>query len=918
VRAIAVFSLLVIGCGGGGGEAAQVVIPAPLPGAPSVFVNWENLPVHAVEVTPDGVLLLVCNGPDARLEVFDLSGGVPALLASVPVGLDPVAVRARSNGEAWVVNHVSDSVSVVDLAARRLTATLRTLDEPADVVFAGAPERAYVSCSQANALQVFDPDDLDAAPATIAIEAEDPRALAVSADGSEVYVAIFESGNATTLLGGGLDPDSTLEDGFPPNVVSDPDGPHGGVNPPPNDGASFDPPQRPGNPEPPGVGLVVRRGGDGLWRDDTGADWTPFVSGPLAERSGRRPGWDLLDRDVAILDTATGDVRYASDSCLNVCMAIAVQPGTGRVTAVGTEATNDVRFEPILNGRFVRVRMGRFDPAPGGEAEVQDLNPHLDYATPTVPEAERDRSLGDPRGVAWNAAGTRAWVTGMGSNNVVVLDGSLDRVGRIEVGEGPTGIALAGGRAYVLNRFESSVSVIDTGALAEVARVPLHDPTPPATRDGRRFLYGTHETSGLGHVACASCHVDARMDRLAWDLGDPAGEVKPLDQNCLTDVVVACEDFHPMKGPMLTQTLLDIVGKEPFHWRGDRDGLEEFNGAFVSLLGDDTTLTAAEMQAFEDFLAGLHFPPNPFRDFDNSLPGDVPLPGHFSPGRFGPAGEPLPDGNARRGLGLYRTANLDGGVPGFQCVTCHTLPTGIGPDVTLSANGIELVPPGPDGERHHSLVSVDGSTNVSIKIPQLRNLYDRVGFETSRPTSRAGFGFLHDGSVDSIARFVAEPVFNVDSRQEIADLVAFLLAFSGSDLPTGSLDNLIELPGPSSRDTHAAVGRQVTFGARRDDALLEAMLELAAAGAVELVAKGQGRGWWYDAMRELFQSDRNEESIAFDDLHARAAPDLEITFTVVPLGCGRRMGVDRDNDGFGDRTEADFGTDPADAADFPR
>ena len=54
--------------------------------------------------------------------------------------------------------------------------------------------------------------------------------------------------------------------------------------------------------------------------------------------------------------------------------------------------------------------------------------------------------------------------------------------------------------------------------------------------------------------------------------------------------------------------------------RGDRDGLEEFNGAFVGLQGADATLTAQEMQEFESFLATLHFQPNPHRNFDNTLP----------------------------------------------------------------------------------------------------------------------------------------------------------------------------------------------------------------------------------------------------------------------------------------------------------
>ncbi len=894
-------------CGGGGG--GSTITLSPLPQTPPLFVNWENLSVAPLALTPDGSMLLVCNTADARLEIFDVSGGDPMAIGTVTVGLDPISVRARTDAEAWVVNHISDSVSVVDLLTRRVKATLRTLDEPADVIFAGG--RAWVSCSQANAVQVFDPSDLAAAPVTIPIEGEEPCALAANADGSEVYVAIFQSGNATTVLGGGIDPSGTIGGGFPPNVVSDAEGPHAGVNPPPNDGMGFLPPANPGNPAPPPVSMIVKRDEAGAWRDDTGADWTEFVSGTKAARSGRPQGWQLVDHDVAVITTATRAVRYI-DRCMNLCMAIAVRGDTGEILVAGTDATNEIRFEPVIGGRFVRVELAAVG---AGGPEITDLNPHLTYATPTVPPALRDLSIGDPRGIAWDAAASRGYVTGMGSNNVVVIDGDYERVGLIEVGEGPTGIVLRGGLAYVLNRFEGSISVLDLATRLETSRVPLFDPTPAAVKHGRQHLYGTHETSGLGHLACASCHVDARMDRLAWDLGDPAGAVKPLDQECLTALVTPCEDFHPMKGPMLTQTLQDIVGKEPFHWRGDRFGLEEFNPAFESLLGDDAMLTPVEMQEFEDFLGTIRFPPNPFRNLDNTLRTSLPLPGHFAPGRFGPAGTPLPAGNAVEGLRLYRNASLDGGVPGFQCVSCHTLPVGVGPSVRVVGIGVVPAPVGPNGELHHSLVSVDGSTNVSIKVPQLRNLYERVGLELTQGRSLTGFGFLHDGSIDSLARFVAEPVFSVESDQQIADLVAFLLSFGGSDLPTGSMGTLFELPGPAGLDTHAGTGFQTTLDGVRVEPRLNEMRALADAGAVDLIAKGAGRGWFYDADR--FQSDRNGETATFDEVRALAGAGTEITFTLVPEGTGRRLGIDRDDDRYGDTTEADLGTDPADPADHP-
>lgn len=893
--------------------------------AQNALVNWENPHVHPLDMTPNGALLLAVNTPDDRLEVFDL--GVPELThRSIPVGIDPVSVRARTNNEVWVVNHISDSVSIVDLAAGNVVRTLRTDDEPADVVFAGT--HAFVSCSQANTVLVFDLAALGAAPTRIPIVGEDPRAMAVSADGSRVYVAIFESGNDTTILGGGISGAGIAGQAlaFPPNVVSDVAGPYAGVNPPPNSGASFNPPQNGANPAPPKVGLIVKKNAAGLWMDDNGGDWTSMVSGANASASGRPVGWDLADNDVAIIDTSTLAVTYARH-LMNICMAIAVNPASGDVSIVGTDATNEVRFEPVVNGRFLRVEMARVNAAGSTTLGIGDLNPHLaGYPSSTVAQSERDKSLGDPRGIDWNATGTKAYVTGMGSNNVIVTDAAGARAGlaqTITVGEGPTGIRLdeARNRLYVLNKFEASISVVSLATELETQRVPFFDPSPPAIKIGRKHLYDTRKNSGLGHVACGSCHVDARLDQLSWDLGDPPGAMKAVTgQNLgagIPGLNIGFAPFHPMKGPMRTQTLQDIIGKEPFHWRGDRNGLEEFNGAFQSLQGDDTQLTAAEMQQYEDFLATIAFPPNPFRSFDNTLPRNLPLPGHFTTGRFAAAGQPLPNGDARNGLGLYRPPRLlDAGF--FACASCHTLPTGMGTDYRRQAGVYQPFPVGPNGEHHHALISADGSTNVSIKIPQLRNLYEKVGFNATQTLNTLGFGVLHDGSVDSLERFVAEPVFTVQSDQDIADLVAFLLSFSGSDLPMGHTNTLLEPPGTLSNDTHAAVGSQVTLTSlatliRPDLRRVSAMIVLAEFGRVGLVVKGvQGgiqRGYVYVG-NGLFQSDRASEVVTTAALRTAASPGSELTFTVVPKGTEVRIGIDRDADGAFDRDEIDAGTNP--------
>lgn len=910
------------------------------------FVNFESPQVHPVDLSPDGRFLAVCNTADNRLEVFDARFGNALPLMSVPVGYDPVSVRFLSNTAAWVVNQISDSVSIVDVSTGIVVRTILTKDEPADVVFAGAPLKAYVSCSQANLIQVYNAASPGAPIAQIVIEGEDPRALAVSNDGTKVFAAIFESGNKSTILGGGADGFI----GFPPNVVNDPSGPYGGTNPPPNAGAGFDPPINPVLPAPPKVGLIVKKDGAGNWMDDNGGNWTGFVSGANAANSGRPVGWDVLDNDVAVIDTSTNTVSSYAKGLMNICMAIAVNPVSGEVGVVGTDATNEIRFEPNLKGTFLRVNLGRFAPATPGVVTLGDLNPHLTYAASTVPQVDRDNSIGDPRGIKWNAAGTRAYVTGMGSNNLVVINALGNRAGladTVEVGEGPTGLAIdeINRRIYVLNRFEGSVSIVDLDLETELSRVAFFDPTPAAIKTGRKHLFDTHKNSGLGQIACASCHVDARMDRLAWDLGDPSGGLLDIIAATVGGAVAGPDEivinrganvpflnggmdteFHPMKGPMTTQTFQDIIGKEPHHWRGDRDGIEKFAPAFMDLQGDDTTLTLAEMQEFENYLASIHFPPNPFRNLDNTLPSNLPLPGHFATGDFGQAeGTLLPNGNARRALTqVYRPAirQIDGGA----CINCHALPSAIGTDHLETSGNIFApvfapIPAGPLGERHHALVSIDGSTQDAIKVPQTRNMYDKVGFFSSpNPSaggaphvSRAGFGYLHDGSVDSLARFFGEPAFAFNNDQEIADMVALMLAFTGSDFNNpvyAYAPDPLEPPGTVSQDAHAAVGQQVTLTnnsmVSAEFVRMTSFLVLADAGKVDVIVKatisGVPRGWVYLGI-DNFQIDEAGIMESKTALVNRASPATPVTFTVVPEGCGDRFGIDREDDGLLDHDE---------------
>src|SRR6185503_13210037 len=134
--------------------------------ARAAYVNFESSHVHPLDLTPSGARLLAVNTPDALLEVFTVQAdGTIRAQRSIPVGLEPVTVVARTDSEAWVVNTLSDTVSIVDLDLGTVTRTLAVGDEPTDVVFASG--RAFVAVSQEDAVKVFSIADLTLPPVRV-------------------------------------------------------------------------------------------------------------------------------------------------------------------------------------------------------------------------------------------------------------------------------------------------------------------------------------------------------------------------------------------------------------------------------------------------------------------------------------------------------------------------------------------------------------------------------------------------------------------------------------------------------------------------------------------------------------------------------------------------------------------------------
>jgi YVTN family beta-propeller protein len=836
-------------------RAVAVAMPAEVD-----YENFETAQTHPLRLSAAGDELYAVNTVEARLAIFDVAGdGSLSFAGDVPVGLDPVSVAVRpGSNEVWVVNHLSDSVSIIDAATRAVIETIAVGDEPTDIAFASG--RAFVALAgNQDRVRVYNASTR-ALLATLDIFSDDPRALAANAAGTEVYAVVLESGNRSTTL-------------FEALVAT------GGGPPAPN-------PPRSGSLGPaPDVGLIVQfNPATGDWEDETGDDWSSFID------------YNLPDQDVYVIDAdaVTPSVIRRLSGVGTALFDVAVQPGTGDLWVPNTDARNLVRFENNLRGHLVETRVTVVDPVSGVVPPAIDLNSHINFNLTPGPPAEISASLAHPVAGVFNGAGSTYYVAGLGSQKVGVVNtatGNVDDL--IAVGDGPSGLALneADARLYVLNRFDNTISTVNTATNTELGQTGVagpaeFDPSPDVIKIGRKFLYDGQLTSGHGDTACATCHLFGNFDNLAWDLGDPQGDFVDYDDApwvTFAPLGPSTNGFDPQKGPMTTQTLRGLKDMEPFHWRGDRQNFQHFNGAFINLMGRASQLSGADMDAFTDFIMTVKYPPNPFRNLDNTMPATISVPAQTGGGAFA-------NGNPTTGQTLFTNNNLDANV--FTCNQCHLLPTGTTNNLF---NGTA------DGE------------SQDFKIPQMRNMYEKVGFNVIRPQlqsgngsnigltdQKRGFGFLHDGSV-SLTEFIAAGVFTSTTQQE-RDLFAFSMAF-----PT---------------ETRPAVGGQQTVNSTNKNdgaviATINTLIAQAEAFACDVIVKGTiggtAKGYAYDRNANNFVPDQlSEAAVTEAALRASVQAGDVIVYAGVPRGAGTRMGIDRDRDTWPDRSEVALGYDAAD------
>ncbi|HWM89331.1 MAG TPA: hypothetical protein VN493_01040 [Thermoanaerobaculia bacterium] len=542
------------------GSSSPPQAPCPPPDAPPPVDNREGtLPLfEEAPVHPmelDGDELWVVDIPAASVAVFDLADPLrPRLSAEIPVGLGPVTVRRRPGSGEVWV--VCQSSNAVFIVDARLRRVVDT------VRVAAEPSGL-----------VFDPAG-ETAYVTLSASG---RVARVEASTRRVLPPLEFASEAGGAMAKVPEPRALLLDGSDLYVLSYQSG----------NGTTAD---------------VMDRDQDGVTFEILNA-WS-------------EPGPPPPDRDVLRFDAhgkaPPGITALWRMGTLNFDLV----RGTGGVLYVSNVDHQNAHFSKMGTGReafaFHRVSWAK----PSATREPQTKTVHVDLNAHRDPRLPSDLRCAMPNAMALSGDGSRLYVACYETRTTMVVDTRARRVVAALRSEaaGPRGLALneRAGVIYVYNRADNSVQVYrlpDDGGVASPVGPALpagFDPTPAAVKAGRRhFIDAGNSASGL--VSCNTCHADGQSDGLAWDLRDFTGDLPRAAEAREVDNVIK-----------VTMDLRGIEATPPYHWRGDRDDLADFNTVHEVLFGG-RRLSPEKVRELEAYVFSLALPPNPRQDERRAL-----------------------------------------------------------------------------------------------------------------------------------------------------------------------------------------------------------------------------------------------------------------------------------------------------------
>jgi hypothetical protein len=572
----------------------------------------------------------------------------------------------------------------------------------------------------------------------------------------------------------------------------------------------------------------------------------------------------LPDEDVFRIrpgaSPGTGTVEVAATGVGTMLFAHGRNPITGRLWVLNTQSINAdpaLDSEPEVRGIFSRNRLALVNlPAPGGTPATSHSFVDLD-AVPSAP-------VGKPYALAFASTG-QALIAGALTDNVTVLNqnGSHLLTWNLPAGSIPRGILLDEflDFAFVYCWGTNTVEVRDVSLPGVPVVVTLdlgYDPTSPLRKQGRAIFYDGHNSLNQ-NLSCESCHVEGMTDHLVWNL---SGE--PIDD----------------KGVLFTQMLKGLEFTKPYHWRGERE-LSDFNPAFSGLLGG-SQLTAQEFAAFEEFLFGVQNTANPFEhprrvvsDDRQQTRFDFPTHARVS---------------ALRGQDLYFEVPTIGTA---TCQDCHTLPTGTDNEFF----------PDSETDTAHRNTFVNPAYNGLWRKEQKTRVLVKERFRPPEERPPLGAGTSHAGLSSGVFEFNLRDDFEIPLRDR-EDIAFFMHQIDQGLAPAVHRAGLLA---PGQLDQAFVEGYLLDQARRRN-------CDLAVFGTVDAGGGVQRMRWYWERSSGLFvpaDQDLPSQPLSFFVFQAQGGTGRNV-FVGLPVGMGRRFGVDDDNDLLFQVDELQLGTDPRD------
>ncbi len=353
-----------------------------------------------------------------------------------------------------------------------------------------------------------------------------------------------------------------------------------------------------------------------------------------------------------------------------------------------------------------------------------------------LPLDELDDGFADPTDVRITPNGKYAYVTGGGIDAVAVID--LDKMKailngasederknvfpnhlgistefvlkRIGVGTGPRGLTISpdGRFVYVADALDDAISVIDTASQERVRVFDLGGPKEVTiVREGERIFHSAEITYGR-MFSCHSCHPDGGIDGITYDIEPDGIGINPVDN----------------------RTLRGILDTAPFKWEGTNPSLRRQCGARLAVFFTRSDpFTVEQADKLDRYICTIPRNPNRYR-----------VEGEMTPAQ-------------RRGKKIFERTMDNTGNPiplTNQCSYCHPAPYYTRRLVFDVGRGSYL------------------DTNRHFDVPQLNNIYENAPY-------------LHDGRAETLEEIWTRynphdehGVTNDMTKDQLKDLIEYL------------------------------------------------------------------------------------------------------------------------------------------------